>query len=76
MASHLYLLEEVSVLASLNNEIDTDVSELESDRARVELQFETNLEALNLLIQRLPNIVTVLLVEPPPTTVRLPESRQ
>lgn len=75
MESHLYLLEEVSVLASLNNEIDIDVSELGSDRARVELQFETNLKALNLLIQRLPNVVTVLLVEPPPTTVRLPELR-
>ena len=76
MASHLCLLEEVSVLTSLYYEIDIDVSELESDRARVELQFETNLKALNILIQRLPNVVTGLLVESPPTTVRLPESRQ
>ncbi|KAN0103472.1 hypothetical protein V8E51_011785 [Hyaloscypha variabilis] len=68
MASYLCLLEEVSVLTSLNNEINIDVSELESDQARVELQFETNLKALNLLIQRLPNIVTSLLVESPPTT--------
>jgi hypothetical protein len=75
MASHLHLLEQVSVLASLNNEIDIDVSELESDRSRVELQFETNLEALNLLIQRLPDVINVLLVESLPTTVRSPKSR-
>ncbi|KAK0112422.1 hypothetical protein ONS96_001665 [Cadophora gregata f. sp. sojae] len=65
MESLSSIMYEVSALAATNSTIHTDVSRLQSEQVEVGAQFEANVQALNGLIQRLPELGTMLLRESP-----------
>ncbi|KAK4099077.1 hypothetical protein N658DRAFT_540803 [Parathielavia hyrcaniae] len=70
MESQAEMLEMVSQLCLKHAEISEDMNALKYGRDNLDRRFECNLSALNQAISELPPVITILLLEKPPTAKR------